>query len=259
MDEPRMKPRTIILGAPGTNRKFDLGFAFERSGSDVTYIEINELPDRQSEIKTAQIIAIAGGFSYADALGSGRVFANELMHRVGDVLRERISHNVPILGICNGFQVLVRTGLLPGTDTARVHLAHNERGTFECRWVSLRSTASRCVWTKDLAVITCPVAHGEGRLVGADDSITVLEDGGHVALRYVRPDGSASDGVYPFNPNGSSHDIAGITDVTGLVLGMMPHPENHVTARQGRSGSPTGIAGLSINLFINGVQHASNR
>jgi phosphoribosylformylglycinamidine synthase subunit PurQ / glutaminase len=252
------RPTVAVICAPGTNRHTDMAFAFRLAGAEPDLVDVDDLPDQQQRFRSAQIVAVAGGFSYADALGSGRVFAAQLMERVGDMLREKIAAGSPVIGVCNGFQVLTRAGLLPGDDVGPAALAHNANGRFECRWVQLAAASDRCVWTRDLApLITMPIAHGEGRFVVEQETLERLRATGRVALRYVRADGSAADGTYPHNPNGSCDDIAGVCDATGLVLGMMPHPENHVTARQGRSGSIVGEAGLALSLFRNGVNHVA--
>jgi phosphoribosylformylglycinamidine synthase len=188
----------------------------------------------------AQIVVIAGGFSYADALGAGRMFALQLEHRVGDVLRAFVAAQKPLIGICNGFQVLTRTGLLPGA------LGHNASGHFQCQWTTLTAPASRCIWTTAITTFDCPIAHGEGRYTHPDP--VALAAAGQVALRY--------DGV---NPNGSIDDIAGVCDSTGVVLGLMPHPENHVVTRQ-FPGFTNGSRGeLGLALFEQGVRYAKER
>jgi phosphoribosylformylglycinamidine synthase len=233
-----------------------MGFAFELAGADVAYVDVRNLPDQIATLENAQLIGVAGGFSYADALGSARVFAMELIHRTGDLLQQRISSGVPVIGICNGFQMLVRSGILPGQNQLSATLAHNSQTKFECRWVTLESTHNHSVWTHSItANFSCPVAHGEGRFFTDPENLTQIESQGLVALRYVRPDGGAALGQYPENPNGSLSDIAGISDESGLVLGLMPHPENHVTHRQGVSGSTLGTDGLALELFRNGINH----
>jgi len=237
-----MKPPAVVLTAPGTNRQNDAAFALRQAGAEPVCVDLLDLPERRADIERAKLIVIAGGFSYGDALGSGRVFALETERLLGDLLARKISQGTPVLGVCNGFQMLVRAGLLPGA------LCHNERGHFECRWVVLQPASKHCIWTKDLAEpICCPVAHGEGRYECSPATLEQLRAEDRIAFRY------AAD-VYPENPNGSVDAIAGVCDSTGLVLGMMPHPENHVTARQGRAITGDADRGSALPLFRNGVK-----
>ena len=242
MEGPRlMKPPAVVLTAPGTNRQNDAAFALEQAGAMAVCVDVLDLPERRAEVERAKLVVIAGGFSYGDALGSGRVFALETERLLGDLLEKKVSQGTPVLGVCNGFQMLVRAGLLPGS------LQHNERGHFECRWVVLQPSSARCVWTRDLAEpVRCPVAHGEGRYACAPEVLDELRAEDRIAFRYE------SD-TYPANPNGSLDAIAGVCDSSGLVLGMMPHPENHVTDRQGRSIVPAPGIGSALPLFRNGV------
>jgi phosphoribosylformylglycinamidine synthase len=233
-----MKVPALVLSAPGTNRDRDVADALSLAGAAPRIGMLTDVIARPQLIADARLLVVAGGFSYADALGAGRMFALELEHRLGDALRTFVAAGRPLIGICNGFQVLTRTGLLPGA------LGHNAGGSFVCRWVHLEAAASRCVWTAGIDTVDCPVAHGEGRYVHPEPA--ALEAVGQVALRYA--DGS--------NPNGSVAAIAGVCDAAGTTLGLMPHPENHIVARQfpGRARGLKGASGLAI--FENGVRHA---
>jgi phosphoribosylformylglycinamidine synthase len=227
----------MVLAAPGTNRDRDVSFALDLAGADPHITLLAELLADPAQLQATQLLVIAGGFSYADAVGAGRMWSLALSHGVGDALQQFVAAGKPVIGICNGFQVLTRTGLLPGA------LGHNASGHFQCEWVRMAVPASNSIWTRDLDPIECPIAHGEGRYVHPD--VHALAAGGQVALRY---EGG--------NPNGSADDIAGVCDESGVVLGLMPHPENHVIARQHpRHGRGTG-AGLGLALFQQGVRYA---
>ncbi len=232
----------VVIAGPGTNRDNDVALALELAGASVKIVLADELVREPELLDDARLAVIAGGFSYADSLGAGRMLALDLMVGVGDHLRAFVDAGRPLIGICNGFQVLTRSGLLPGA------LGHNAGGRFDCRWVVLEPVpTSVSVWTAGIDdAIHCPIAHGEGRYVHPKpDALAVA---GQVALRYRST-----------NPNGSVADIAGVCDPSGVVLGLMPHPENHVVARQhprhGRGGG--GPHHLGLRLFANGVQHAA--
>ena len=231
-------PTALVLAAPGTNRDHDVAFALELAGATPRIALLAEVLANPALIAGAQMLVVAGGFSYADALGAGRMWSLQLTHGVGDELAAFVARGRPVIGICNGFQVLTAAGLLPGA------LGHNAGGHFQCEWVRLEVPASACVWTQGLDPIECPIAHGEGRYVHPDPA--ALAAAGHVALTYAGR-----------NPNGSVDAIAGVCDESGVVLGLMPHPENHVLARQHpRHARGTG-RGLGLPLFERGVRHAS--
>jgi phosphoribosylformylglycinamidine synthase len=240
-------PIAAVLCAPGTNRDSDVSFALRQAGATpITYL-MSDLVDQPSCIDEADMIVIAGGFSYADALGAGRLFAVELEDSIGDRMAAAIAERRPVIGICNGFQTLVRMGILPGADHA-VALGHNQAGVFDCRWVEIEPLSQKCIWTRNLTEnIKCPIAHGEGRLTAEDSTWASLIEADQLALRYV-------DG----NPNGSIGDAAGICDASGVVLGLMPHPENHVVPRQ-HPQFHRGVTGnLGLSLFREGVNFAIN-
>lgn len=234
------RPSALVLAAAGTNRDHDAAFALDLAGAESRIVLLAELIERPETLDEAQMIVIAGGFSYADALGAGRMFALQLEHRLGEVLRAFVAAGKPVIGICNGFQVLTRTGLLPGA------LGHNASGHFQCQWVTLDAPASRCVWTTGITTLDCPIAHGEGRYTHPDPA--ALAAAGQVALRYSGA-----------NPNGSVDAIAGICDPTGVVLGLMPHPENHVIARQFPGFTYGEHGGLGLALFEQGVRFAKEQ
>jgi len=267
------KPRVLILHAPGTNRDRDLAEACVQAGGAPEIVHINQILFGEREFAAYQMLALPGGFSYGDDLGAGRLWANDLSFRFSRDLDAFIATGKPVLGICNGFQALVKAGYLPGPGPRqRVTLAPNRRGLFECRWVRLRAQAgSRCLFTRGLEEdIFCPVAHGEGRLAVPDeDTRRSLWSEGLVALTYVAPadggdGGNASCCVpvqerapYPYNPNGSVDDIAGICNAAGNVFGLMPHPENHILAEQHPRRARGASGGLGSPLFRNGITAAA--
>lgn len=251
------RPPILIPHASGTNRDEEAALAVSLAGGDPRVVHINELAARRTRLLEHAGVLLPGGFSYGDALGAGARLALELRRWFGEELREAVRVGRPILGICNGFQALVRSGLLAGPLDAdggrQVTLTGNRSGRFECRWVTLRAEPScRSTWLQPVTeIIRCPVAHGEGRLaVSADDVIDALEDRGLVAFRYVAPDGHPADGRYPDNPNGSAADIAGITDASGAVVGLMPHPEDHVAGWQDPSASSGGRGLALFEAFV---------
>lgn len=256
------KTRVIVLRAAGTNCDKETAFAFEKVGAKTELVHINQLVSGEKEIKNYQILAIPGGFTYGDDIASGKILANELKYKLEDDIERFIRDGKLIIGICNGFQVLVKAGFLPNLSAkfdAEATLTLNDSAKFEDRWVYLKKTDSKCVWTKDLPkeMIYLPVAHGEGKFIARDQTILKLLDSeGLVALRYV--DEKGRPGGYPVNPNGSSDHIAGICDQTGRIFGLMPHPERHIDytqhprwTRQKPSKEGDGLA-----IFRNGVNYA---
>ncbi len=266
-----MKPSVLIPIAPGTNRNEELGLAFRAAGADTLEVPLQLLRSGDVKLVDHQLLALPGGFSYGDALGAGRLLGQDLKGWFAEQLQEAAVRQMPIIGICNGFQALVKAGLLPGhlephvdTQSSRrsvlasarpsevvATLTDNENGRFECRWVHLAPGAAHSVWMAELTEpVRCPVAHGEGRFVTSD--LAALNAADRVAFRYCNPDGGPAAGVYPQNPNGSGGDVAGVVDESGFVLGLMPHPEDHVFERQDPHWR-RGFGGGCLGLFRAGV------
>ena len=225
-------PSVLVLRAAGTNCERETAFAFERFGARATVLHVNRLLERPEELERHHVLALPGGFAYGDDAGAGAVLACELRSRLDAPLRRHLAEGGLVLGICNGFQALVRLGLLPGLADVlglqEVALADNESLKYEDRWVRLSIASRRCVFVGDMPAPELPLAHGEGRLVPRDDELRrrlVAED--RVVFRYVDAQGRPTQD-YPDNPNGSTDAIAGLTDRTGRVLGLMPHPEREL-------------------------------
>lgn len=256
-----MKPPVLVTHVMGTNRDHDVAEACTLAGGDPEIVPLTALLAGERSLMDYRMLVLPGGFSYGDDLGAGRVFAIALAHGLRDELEAFVASGRPVLGICNGFQALIKSGLIPAADESGVFserrpatLTHNERGHFECRWVELAPNPdSPCVFTRDLVEpIFCPVAHGEGRVVTRDDAaLASLQAHGQIALTYA-------GGGYPHNPNGSIADIAGLCNARGNVLGLMPHPEDHVHPEQ----HPRHLAGqggrMGRALFENGVRYAAS-
>jgi phosphoribosylformylglycinamidine synthase len=259
-----MQPRALIVLATGTNRDRDTAQALELAGATAEIVPLNHLRWNTQSWRDFQMLVVAGGFSYADALGAGKLLALDLLHYFSNQLTEFVMGGKPVIGVCNGFQALVKAGILPhparNPGQPLATLTFNQRGHFECRWVTIRPVSQVCIWTRGLAeLIDCPVAHGEGNFVVRDVSVVEeLKASGQIALVYTLPDGSLAEGAYPYNPNGSILDIAGICNPAGNVLGLMPHPEDNVLAFQhpgwARHSRRAGNSGLPI--FQNGVRYA---
>jgi len=247
-------PRTLILRTAGTNCDRELAHAFTLAGSEVQIMHVRRLMESPERLASCDLLGLPGGFSYGDDISAGRIFANQLRLRLGEPIRRAVARGLGVIGICNGFQVLVKMGLLPdpGDGRQRATLSANRGGRFLARWVRLETeSASRCLWTEGLGPMALPIAHGEGRFVPANDALLeTLEREGQVALRYAADD----------DPNGSAGRVAGISDPSGRIFGLMPHPErcvdwtHHPAWTCGAGGGTGGGEPDGLRILRNAVQ-----
>ncbi|MEA1997076.1 MAG: phosphoribosylformylglycinamidine synthase subunit PurQ [Gemmatimonadota bacterium] len=258
------KPLALVLTGFGINCDYETEYAFKAAGGDARRVHVNDLIETPALLQSYQIVAVPGGFSFGDNIASGIVLANKLKYRLGEAFLSFIESDRLLIGICNGFQVLTRMGVLPDGPQAeagrRVSLTCNDSGKFEDRWVDLEVVkGSRCVFTRGLESLELPVRHGEGKFVTPGDGLAgELYSSGQVVMRYCAPDGGRPV-PYPLNPNGSELDIAGICDPTGRIFGLMPHPEAFIHRvlhpRWTREKVPDEGQGLAI--FRNAVSYFS--
>ncbi len=265
----------LILTGFGINCEEEFAAAYRLAGAEATIVHLNQVLHGQVSIHDFDILNFPGGFSFGDDLGSGVVLANKLRYRQNGPdgrtllaeMKQFITDGKFVFGICNGFQVLVKLGLLPnlgGNVMPEVTLTHNASGRYEDRWVTLRvNPLSNTPFLQGIDTLEVPVRHGEGRLVIPDATTqAAIEAAGLNCLTYADSDGGATD-VYPFNPNGAALNCAGLTDTTGQIFGLMPHPEAFLTAynhpdwaRRRRAGQ-TDEEGQGLKIFRNIVGHIS--
>jgi phosphoribosylformylglycinamidine synthase len=251
------KVRTLILRAPGTNCDVETAFAFKQAGAEASLVHVNRLIRGQQRLSDYQIIVIPGGFTYGDDIAAGKVLANELRLRLGEDIPRFVEDGGLILGICNGFQVLVKAGILPALANdcpPLLTLTTNDSGKFECRWVHLGvNKKSPCVFTQGIDHLYLPVAHAEGKIVADFDVQPELD----VVLYYTDEAGNSSAG-YPFNPNGSLGNIAAIGDASGRIFALMPHPERYIRGTQHPQWTRLGVRqyGDGFQIFLNAVEWA---
>ena len=255
------KPKTLVLRTAGSNCDYETVHAFQQVGSEVSLIHINQIVAGKIELSDFNILAIPGGFTYGDDISAGKVLANELKNKLTDQLQDFVAAGKLIIGICNGFQVLVKAGLLPevnldnGVQTAT--LGNNDSGKFEDRWIYLKPVSKKCVFTRGMEkLVYFPVAHAEGKFVPRDESVLQnLAANDQLVFQYTDPAGELAG--YPWNPNGSVQNIAGICDPSGRIFGLMPHPERHFHpthhprwTREGLKDEADGVI-----IFKNAVQY----
>jgi phosphoribosylformylglycinamidine synthase len=225
--------KVIVLRTAGINCDQETAHAFELAGALTQTVHVNQLIATPSLLEEFQILALPGGFSYGDDIAAGKILANQLIHHFQQEVRKFIDSGKLVLGICNGFQVLVKAGILPGqldsenSTQQQVTITYNDSGKFEDRWVYLAPATDNCVFIEPGRQIYLPIAHGEGKVCFSKNEILQqVKDNRQIAYRYVTENGDY--GGYPANPNGSTDHIAGLCDPTGRVLGLMPHPERFV-------------------------------
>ncbi len=270
------KIRALVLTGYGLNCDNETAHAFRMAGADAERVHINSLIDGKASLDDFNIMAFVGGFSWGDDHGAGVIQAVRMNNNLGDKILRFIEKGNLVLGICNGFQTIVNMGLLPGLDGNYAHrsvaVTYNDCGRFRNDWVHLTvDEKSPCVFTKGLSGMELPVRHGEGKFIAGDDILEKIENGKLAAVRYALPDKNPANGLFPFNPNGSLRDIAGICDSTGRVFGLMPHPEafvhqtNHPNwtrykesaKRNGKSFEESGFPPLGLKIFENAVSFFS--
>ena len=266
------KVKAVILTGYGLNCDYETAYAFELAGAQADRVHINSLIDGSARLDTYQLLAFGGGFSWGDDHGAGVIQAVRMKTNLGDKIADFIEKGNLIIGICNGFQAIVNLGLLPGFDnqyqSRSVALTFNDCGNFQNTWVRLSINPSTpCVFTNGMTDIELPIRHGEGKFFTDEDTLQRLFDNQQVVFQYAQPNGDLATGRFPFNPNGSIKDIAGICDPTGRILGLMPHPEayNHFTnhpdwprrneQRKRAKNSTDGSFTPGVQLFQNAVRY----
>ena len=254
-----MHPRALVLRTAGTNCDIETEFALRQAGAEPTRLHVNKLQKDPGTLLDYSILVLPGGFSYGDHLGAGQVLANELMTQLRDPLEEFVRQGRPVLGICNGFQVLMKMGLLPGLNRweQEATLTLNDSHRFEDRWAYLKAPETESVLVEDGEFIYLPVAHAEGKFVlDEPEKLQEMKDNGQIVFRYTDRQGEPAG--YPANPNGSVDNVAAVCDPTGRITGMMPHPERHVLPRQHPRWTREGLSeeGDGLRIFRRAVRFA---
>ncbi len=253
-----------VLKTDGINCDEEMRNAFSVVGADARIVNINELLEGSQSLDPFDVLAVPGGFSHGDDIASGKIFANALTSHFGDQLQAHLERAKPVIGICNGDQVLMQSGLLPNAtiDKQQASLVHNDIGRFECRWIDMAvgKTVCKFVSPEDFAEqpIAMQTAHGEGRFVAPDEVIRQLETNGQIVFRYVNRDGSPANMQHPANPSGSTNDIAGVCDPTGTILGLMPHPERSVAAFHPDRDRTKAAKAAALAIFSNITAYAKS-
>ena len=277
-------PRVCVLRAPGTNCDVETAYAFETCGAVADRVHLFQLLENPKSLANYQALCVPGGFSYGDDIGSGVIFASQLRSHLAETLGEFLQRDTLMLGICNGFQVLLKSGILPGGSTtwppkpdepADATLTWNDNGKYTALWVRLKVCSTKNVFLRGIDELDVPIAHGEGKLVVRDPAtLDRWQQNGQFALTYVgqafslpSSEGDAAKSQaesltyealpYPINPNGSMANLAGLGDPSGRVLGLMPHPERFLFATQHPHWTRLGLRGegAGLRIFRNAVEY----
>ncbi|MFA4815102.1 MAG: phosphoribosylformylglycinamidine synthase I [Candidatus Gracilibacteria bacterium] len=266
-----MTPKVLIFAGYGLNCEEETRFVFEKAGAEGDIVHVNDLIDGRKKLDDYQILAFPGGFSYGDDTGSGNAYANKVRYNLWDDLLKFIQQDKLIIGICNGCQILANLGLVPALGgrygDRQMALMHNNTARYECRWVDMKVQSQKCVWTRGMDRLRCPVSHGEGRFYAEPEIIQALNAQDQVAFRYVKEDGSPANQEFPFSPNGAVEDIAAVCDGSGKILAIMPHPERNwspynqddwtLTQEKVKRGLLPSLPeeGPGMKIFENGVRY----
>lgn len=224
-----MSANVIVIAGYGLNCEEETKHAFEYCGLSGKIIHINDLIENPKVLDDVQILAIPGGFSYGDDTGSGNAFAQKMKLALWEPIKKFVERDTLTIGICNGSQITANLGLVPAFDgkygVRDVAVTYNLSNRYQCRWIDLKVNENKSPWLNGIETLHIPVAHGEGRFIMKDDTLSKLQKNNQIAAQYCMPDGTLANGEFPFNPNGAMDDIAAITDESGKVLSIMPHPE----------------------------------
>lgn len=265
-----MSAKVLVIAGYGLNCEEETLHAFSYNNIDGNIIHINDLIDNPKAFNEYQILAIPGGFSYGDDTGSGNAFAQKMKLSLWDHLKEFVERDTLTIGICNGCQILANLGLVPSLDDKygerSVAVTYNASDRYQCRWIDVKVENKKSPWLVGVDTMHIPVAHGEGRFIMSDDVLAQMKSDGHIAATYINADGSPADGEFPSNPNGSIADIAAMTDKSGRVFAIMPHPERGMFSWQRddfdylkddahRKGTTLQETSDGMSIFANAAQY----
>ena len=265
-----MSPKILVITGYGINCEEEIAYVFNKVDGQAEIVHINDLIDGHKKMNDYQILAIPGGFSYGDDTGAGNALSNRIRNHLNEQILAFAKEDKLAIGICNGFQMITNLGLVPATKNQygkrEVVLMWNSTARYECRWVHVKNTSSKCIWTKGIDTMFLPIAHGEGNFYAEPEILNEMRNNDQVVFKYIKEDGTPANNEFPYNPNGALEDIAAITDPSGRLFGLMPHPEryhsfiNHPTwtlekDRLAREGKEIPKEGEGLKIFRNAVEY----